>query len=282
MTLVAVRDVESLRRRVQGWRREGRSVALVPTMGAVHKGHLTLMSQALKMADRVVATIFVNPKQFGPAEDFNAYPRREHDDFELINAAGVQLLFSPDANVMYPPGYATNVSVAGLGDVLCGPFRPGHFNGVATVVAKLLLQTLPDIALFGEKDFQQLAIIKRVVADLNIPVDIIGVPTVREADGLAMSSRNAYLSAEERVIAPALNKAITAAASAIAAGQDVAATLNAAKASILASGFRAVDYVDARGVENLTPVTGPGSNGRVFAAAHLRRTRLIDNVPISA
>jgi pantoate--beta-alanine ligase len=189
--LVAVRDVESLRRGVQAWRREGRSVALVPTMGALHKGHLTLMDRAQKMADRVVATIFVNPKQFGPAEDFKSYPRPERDDFKLLNAAGVHVVFIPDVAVMYPQGFATTVCITGLSDVLDGAHRPGHFDGAATVVTKLLLQTQPDIALFGEKDYQQLAIIKRLVTDLNIQVYIIGVPTVRDADGLALSSRNA-------------------------------------------------------------------------------------------
>lgn len=186
VSLVVVRDVESLRGRVQAWRREGLSVALVPTMGALHKGHIMLMNRAQQMADRVIATIFVNPKQFGPHEDFDAYPRREHDDFEMLNAAGVHLLFAPDVAAMYPPGFSTEVKLAGLTDVLDGAHRKGHFDGVATVVTKLLLQAMPDIALFGEKDYQQLAVIKRFVADLNIPVDIIGVPTVREADGLAL------------------------------------------------------------------------------------------------
>lgn len=186
-TLIAVRDVESLRRRVKAWRRDNLSVALVPTMGALHKGHITLMERAKKMADRVIATVFVNPKQFGPKEDFDAYPRQENADFELLNAAGVHLMFAPDIAAMYPPGFSTAVEIKGITDVLDGVARPGHFNGVATVVTKLLLQTLPDIALFGEKDYQQLQVIHRLVADLNIPVDIIGVPTVREADGLAMS-----------------------------------------------------------------------------------------------
>jgi len=277
--LVAVRDVESLRRRVQAWRREGRSVALVPTMGALHKGHLTLMDRAQKMADRVVATIFVNPKQFGAGEDFNAYPRPEHDDFELLNAAGVHLLFAPEVAAMYPQGFATTVNIIGLGDVLDGAHRPGHFDGVATVVTKLLLQTLPDIALFGEKDYQQLAIIKRLVADLNIPVDIIGVPTVRDADGLALSSRNAYLTPEERAKAPALHRAITAAAAAIAAGGDMAGAVSKARDEILKAGFARVDYVEARHAETLQPLN-PGESGRVLAAAHLGRARLIDNVAI--
>lgn len=280
VNLAAVRDVESLRRRIQAWRREGRSVALVPTMGALHKGHITLMERAKKMADRVVATIFVNPKQFGPKEDFGAYPRRETEDFEMLNAAGVHLLFAPDVAVMYPPGFATTVQISGISDHLDGAHRPGHFDGVATVVAKLLLQALPDIALFGEKDYQQLAVIRRLVADLNIPVDIIGIETVREADGLAMSSRNVYLTPEERAQAPALNAAITAAAKAIAQGDDIVAAMAAARTRILAAGFSKVDYVEARHAETLAPLGSNAEPGRVLAAAQLGRARLIDNVAI--
>ncbi len=278
--LVAVRDVESLRRRIQAWRREGRSVALVPTMGALHKGHMTLMDRAQKMADRVVATIFVNPKQFGPKEDFTAYPRREHDDFEMLNTGGVHLLFAPDVAAMYPNGFATGVSVAGISEQLDGAHRPGHFDGVATVVTKLLLQVLPDIALFGEKDYQQLMVIRRLVSDLNIPVDIIGVPTVRETDGLAMSSRNAYLTPEERAQAPALYKIITTAAAAIAAGGDIAQATMAARADLLAAGFASVDYVEVRHGETLAPLTVRVTPARLLAAAHMGRTRLIDNVAI--
>jgi pantoate--beta-alanine ligase len=280
VSLVTVRDVESLRRRVQAWRREGRSVALVPTMGALHKGHITLMERAMKMADRVVATIFVNPKQFGPNEDFSAYPRRETADFELLNAAGVHLLYAPDAAAMYPANFSTNIRISGVGECLDGAHRPGHFDGVATVVAKLLLQALPDIALFGEKDYQQFVLIRRLVADLNIPVDIIGVETVREPDGLALSSRNAYLSADERAQAPALYRAITAAAKSIAAGEPIAAATAVAQAQILASGFSKVDYVEARHTESLAPLASKAEPGRVLAAAQLGRARLIDNIAI--
>lgn len=280
VSLVTVRDVESLRRRIQGWRREGRTVALVPTMGALHKGHITLMERAKRMADRVVATIFVNPKQFGPAEDLSSYPRRETEDFELLNAAGVHLLFAPDVSVMYPANFATSIQIAGLGGQLDGAHRPGHFDGVATVVTKLLLQALPDIALFGEKDYQQLAVIRRLVTDLNIPVDIIGVETVREADGLALSSRNAYLTADERATAPALNAAIAAAAIAIAKGESIAAVTAAARERILAAGFARVDYVEARHAETLAPLGSNAEPGRVLAAAQLGRARLIDNVAI--
>lgn len=279
-TLVAVRDVDSLRRRIKAWRREGKSVALVPTMGALHKGHLTLMDRAQKMADRVVASLFVNPKQFGPSEDFTAYPRPENADFELLNSAGVHLLFAPDVNAMYPAGFATGVRVEGVSEILEGAHRPGHFDGVSTVVAKLLLQTLPDIALFGEKDYQQLTLIRRLVSDLNIPVDIIGVPTVREADGLALSSRNAYLTPEERAKAPALYIALNAAAKAISEGGDIGQITTATAAVLLTRGFRQVDYVEARHADTLAPLTTRTAPGRILAAVHMGRARLIDNVAI--
>ena len=279
-TLVAVRDVDSLRRRIKAWRREGKSVALVPTMGALHKGHLTLMDRAQKMADCVVASLFVNPKQFGPSEDFTAYPRQENADFEMLNSAGVHLLFAPDAAAMYPAGFATAVRLDGIAEILDGAHRPGHFDGVSTVVTKLLLQTLPDIALFGEKDYQQLTLIRRLVSDLNIPVDIIGVPTVREADGLALSSRNAYLTPEERAQAPGLYAGLNAAAKAIHEGGDIAQITAATRAVLLERGFRQVDYVEARHADTLAPLTSRAEPGRVLAAAHLGRARLIDNVPI--
>jgi pantoate--beta-alanine ligase len=280
-SLVTVRDVESLRQRVRSWKQRGLSVALVPTMGALHRGHVVLMEQAHAMADRVIATIFVNPSQFGPHEDFSAYPRQEARDFEMLEKAGVHVLFAPSAEGMYPSGFATSVKLTGLSDVLCGPLRPGHFDGVATVVTKLLLQAQPDIALFGEKDFQQLAVIQRVAADLNIPVDIIGVATVRESDGLAMSSRNAYLTPDERAQAPALYRAIRTAAGKIHQGEDPKDATEEAKLSILAEGFRSIDYVEARQAKTLAPLRRGELLGRVFAAAHLGRARLIDNVEIS-
>jgi pantoate--beta-alanine ligase len=277
--LIIARTIVGLRAQVKAWRAEGLSVALVPTMGALHRGHMHLTHVAKSRADRVIVTIFVNPTQFGPNEDFNAYPRAEERDTNLLRDYGVHALFAPTPAEMYPDGFATSVSVKGLTDVLCGPIRPGHFDGVATVVTKLLLQASPDMALFGEKDFQQLAVIQRFVADLNIPVEIIGVPTVREPDGLALSSRNAYLTLEERKIAPALYAAITKAASAIAGGIDPQTATNTAKAEILKAGFRSIDYVDARDATSLAPLAH-GGNGRVFAAAHLGRARLIDNVPV--
>jgi pantoate--beta-alanine ligase len=281
-SLVVVRDVESLRRRVQAWRGEGLSIGLVPTMGALHVGHMKLLDQAQKMADRVVATIFVNPKQFGPIEDFPSYPRRESDDLEMLNAAGVHLLFAPDAATMYPDGFATTILVAGVDDILDGQHREGHFNGVATVVTKLLLQTLPDIALFGDKDYQQLVLIRRFVEDLNIPVDIIGVPTVRERDGLAISSRNTYLSTEERAKAPLLYVAIATAAKEIADGDDIAKVLKLAREKLIDAGFDAVDYIEARHADSLRPLENASDPGRVLAGARLGRARLIDNVAVPA
>jgi pantoate--beta-alanine ligase len=279
-TFVTLRDVNALRGRVRAWRTSGLSVALVPTMGALHRGHVTLMERAHAIADRVVATIFVNPTQFAPGEDFAAYPRAEARDVAMLKAAGVHVLFAPDAAVMYPPGFATSVRVRELTEVLCGPLRPGHFDGVATVVTKLLNQATPDLALFGEKDYQQLAVIKRAVADLDLAVEIIGVPTVRDVDGLALSSRNAYLSAEERAQAPAMFRAIATAARSIAQGDDPRRAEALARAAILAAGFRAVDYVEARHGETLARLSSRGEPGRVFAAAHLGRARLIDNVAI--
>jgi len=279
-SIVMVRDIDSLRHRIDAWRREHKSVALVPTMGALHKGHFTLMARAQQMAERVVATIFVNPTQFGPREDFSGYPRREADDFQLLAASGVHLVFAPEERTMYPKGFATSVRVKGLSTILDGGHRRGHFNGVATVVTKLLLQAGPNIALFGEKDFQQLTIIKRLVADLNIRTEIIGVPTVREADGLAMSSRNAYLTADERAQAPALFRAIDAAAASIADGANISGALETAANAILDAGFARVDYVEARHAETLAPLKNAGQPGRILAAAQLGRARLIDNVPI--
>ncbi len=279
-SLVTVRDVDSMRQRIRSWKKAGLSVALVPTMGALHRGHIVLMERAHAMAERVIATIFVNPTQFGPTEDLSAYPRREAQDFEMLEKAGVHMLYAPTAAVMYPKDFSTSVHVSGLTDVLCGPLRPGHFDGVATVVTKLLLQAQPDIALFGEKDFQQLAVIRRLTTDLNIPVDIIGVPTVRESDGLAMSSRNAYLTTEERAQAPALYRAISEAAQHIANGINPARATEDAKAKILSAGFRSIDYVDARHAETLALLRPGEKPARVFAAAYLGRARLIDNVEI--
>ncbi|MGH6734752.1 MAG: pantoate--beta-alanine ligase [Methyloceanibacter sp.] len=274
-----VRTVQDLRPRIAAWRQAGETVALVPTMGAIHAGHLSLVTLAKDKADRVVTSLFVNPLQFGPREDFHAYPRDEARDSAALAAAGSDLLYAPDAGEMYPPGFSTKVNVGDLTEDLCGAARPNHFDGVATVVAKLLLQCAPDKAIFGEKDYQQLLIIRRLVRDLNIPVEIIGAPIVREDDGLALSSRNAYLSPDERKIAPLLSQTIHDVAVDLAGGRGADDAVVAARFKLEAAGFR-VDYVAVRDPETLKPLYGPVKRARVLAAVHLGKTRLIDNVPV--
>jgi pantoate--beta-alanine ligase len=273
-----VRTIPELRTRVAEWRRRGRRIGLVPTMGGLHAGHLSLVTEAAERADEVVATLFVNPTQFSPSEDFAAYPREEAADAARFEAAGTALLFAPLAHEIYPPGHSTQVLVGELGRVLEGEFRPHFFAGVATVVTKLLLQSLPDAAMFGEKDYQQLCVVKKLVRDLDIPVEIVGVPTVREADGLAMSSRNRYLDETGRRAAPALYATITLVADAAAKG-DAAAASPAADA-LLDAGFTKVDYVAVRDAATLAPVGSGGGAARVLAAAWIGRTRLIDNVAV--
>jgi pantoate--beta-alanine ligase len=278
-TIDTVRTVRDLRARVATWRSAGDTVALVPTMGAIHQGHLSLVALAKEKADRVVTSLFVNPLQFGPREDFHAYPRDEASDVAVLAAAGSDVLYAPDANEMYSPGFSTKVSVGDLTEDLCGAARPNHFDGVATVVAKLLLQCAPDRAIFGEKDFQQLLVIKRLVRDLNIPVEILGGPIVREDDGLALSSRNAYLSRAERQVAPVLYQTICDVARDLEQGRGADDAAEAARFKLEAAGFR-VDYVAVRDPETLKPLHGPVKTARVLAAVHLGKTRLIDNVPM--
>lgn len=280
-SLLTVRDVDSLRRRIKAWRSTNRSVAFVPTMGALHAGHMALVERAKGLADEVVVSIFVNPTQFSPDEDLDAYPRRESEDWALLDGAGVNLLYMPDVKEMYPDDFQTEVRVTGVSQGLCGGHRAGHFDGVAVVVAKLLLQVLPDYAVFGEKDYQQLAVIKRLVADLNIPVDIVGLPTVRESDGLALSSRNVYLTQEERSIAPVLYQEIKAVAVDVANGVDVAERCAQATQALLNAGFSSVDYLEVRDERMLRKVKSGRAGGRVFVAAYLGVARLIDNVPVS-
>ena len=275
----AVRTVRELRARVAAWRDAGERVALVPTMGAIHAGHLSLVAEAKAQADRVVTSLFVNSLQFGPREDFHAYPRDEASDAAALAAGGSDLLYAPDASEMYPPGFSTKISVSDLTEDLCGAARPNHFDGVATVVGKLLLQCAPDIAIFGEKDYQQLLVIKRLVRDLNIPVEIFGGPIVREDDGLALSSRNAYLSPAERKIAPVLYQTICNLAAELEKGHGAEDASAAARSKLEAAGFR-VDYVAVRNPDTLEPLPGPVKEARVLAAVHLGKTRLIDNVPI--
>ena len=280
MTIVCT-EVRTLRAQVAAWRIAGHRVALVPTMGALHAGHLALVAAARTIADRVVVTIFVNPTQFAPSEDFAAYPRNLEVDRAQVAAAGANLVYAPELPAMYPAGFATAVNVEGPAKAgLEDRFRPTHFAGVATIVVKLLMQAQPDVALFGEKDFQQLKVIEKLVADLDIPVDIRGVPIVREADGLALSSRNVYLDGEARRTAPVLHEVLAACAAAIERGAPVAAQLADALDRIMQAGF-VIDYVEARRADTLAPLTA-GTAGRLLAAARLGRTRLIDNVGIDS
>lgn len=279
--MAVARSVAALRRAVAGWRAQTERVGLVPTMGAIHAGHLALVHAARAQGERVVASLFVNPKQFGPAEDFAAYPRDEAADFAAFAKAGVDLAFTPSVAEMYPPGFAASVHIGGVTEGLDGAFRPGHFDGVATVVAKLLLQCLPDAAYFGEKDYQQLIVVRRLVRDLDIPVRIEGVPTVREDDGLALSSRNVYLSPGERQIAPLLNRVLRDTAARIAERPDnVAAAVEQGLAALRAAGF-AVDYLELRDAADLAPVAALAGPARLLVAARLGRTRLIDNIAVA-
>ncbi|MGN6499680.1 MAG: pantoate--beta-alanine ligase [Tsuneonella sp.] len=280
-----VTTLDMLRSAVTHLRAGGRRLALVPTMGALHQGHLTLVREARRHADAVAVSIFVNPAQFGPNEDLDAYPRRLAEDSALLEAEDVELLWAPAVSEVYPPGFATNVSVSGVSEGLCGAARPGHFDGVATVVCKLFNQVRPDVALFGEKDWQQLAVIRRMARDLDLTrphVDAIhGVPTVRESDGLALSSRNQYLSPEARAQAAALPQAIREAIAAIVAGSALAPTLAALEAHLLQAGFDSVDYAalaDAGSLELLDRL-GAGPT-RLLVAARIGGTRLIDNMAV--
>jgi pantoate--beta-alanine ligase len=276
-----VRDVETLRTAVAELRADGGKIALVPSMGALHAGHMALVAEARRRARHVVASIFVNPRQFGPNEDLALYPRREASDARMLEEEGTAILWAPDAAAMYPEGFATNVSVAGISEGLCGASRPGHFDGVATVVLKLLNQVQPELALFGEKDYQQLAVIRRMARDLDLAVEIASVPTQRDADGLALSSRNAYLTDEEREAARALPRALGEAASAIQRGSSVVEALSAARERLARAGFDPIDYVELRDAETLEPRDALSAPARLLAAARIGKTRLIDNLPLA-
>ena len=276
-----IRQKKALAETVAVFRGEGHRIALVPTMGALHAGHMALIEEAKLRADRVVASIFVNPRQFGPGEDLDAYPRRETKDADMLRAAGCALLWAPSADEMYPAGFATSVAVAGVSEDLDGAVRDGHFDGVATVVAKLFSQVRPDVALFGEKDYQQLAVIRRMTDDLDLGVEIVGIPTQRDVDGLALSSRNAYLTDEDRLAARALPRALGEAAAAITAGGNVADILDKARAALEKAGFDPVDYIELRDAATLAPMTALDRPARLLAAARIGGARLIDNLAIA-
>ena len=279
--LPIVRTVPALRARLQAWRERRERIALVPTMGALHEGHLSLIRLARAQAERVVCSIFVNPKQFGPAEDLDAYPRQEDADARLLAQERCDLIYAPAAEAIYPPGFATTVSVAGPSAGLDGDARPGHFDGVATVIAKLLLQSAPDVAVFGEKDYQQLLVIRRLAADLDLTTEILSAPTARADDGLALSSRNAYLSEDERRVAGRLNKVLKEIAGAVARGAPVEQAEAVGREGLQQAGFEPVDYFEVRAAADLRRFEGKADRpARVFAAAFLGKTRLIDNWPV--
>lgn len=281
--ITVIRTLHDLR----GWRSiqrsEGREVALTPTMGALHAGHLSLVEISRSRADTVIASLFVNPTQFAPNEDFGAYPRDEGRDFKLLSDAGCEAVYAPDVATIYPAGFDTTIIVGSVAVPLEGAFRPHHFAGVATVVAKLLIQVSPDLAVFGQKDYQQLQVIRRLVLDLDLPMEIVGAPIVREADGLALSSRNVYLTPSERAVAPALYEALLQAAEALRFGAEIEATEDMGRARVLAAGFTSVDYFEARDPITLARLP-PGElsgQARILAAARLGRTRLIDNLSVT-
>ena len=281
-TLPAVRTRSELQDQINTWKLKGMRVGFVPTMGSLHDGHLSLVQTALSVCDRVVASIFVNPTQFAPHEDFDDYPRTEESDRKKLQTAGADLAYVPSVQEMYPDGSVTNVRVEGLSDMLDGIYRPHFFYGVTTIVARLFLHVQPHVAVFGEKDYQQLQIIRRMVTDLAFPIEIIGAPTVRDADGLAQSSRNAYLTEEERAAAPAMKRALDFAAELLANGARVDDALDEACEQLQNAGFQSIDYVSAINPTDLTDLplreVNRGFEGRLLAAAWLGKTRLIDNI----
>ena len=275
-----IRELDPLRNALDDIRKSGRTIGLVPTMGALHEGHMRLVEVAAEQCDAVVTSIFVNPTQFGEGEDLDAYPRQEAADAALLTAANVDIVWAPALDQIYPDGFATNVSISRVSMGLCGGSRPGHFDGVATIVAKLFNQVRPDAAYFGEKDFQQLAVIRRMARDLDFTHKIVGVPTVRDPDGLAMSSRNAYLTPEQRANAVALPRAMQEAAAAIANGGNMGVILEDARARLLSAGFHKVDYFELRNADTLEIMEVFTTPARLLAAAHIGATRLIDNIAV--
>lgn len=280
MSAPIVRSLSDLRAMVSGWKKNGDTVGVVPTMGALHQGHLSLVRAAKEGCDRVIVTIFINPKQFNSPEDYENYPRTEEGDAQKLGPFDVDAVYVPDGPTMYPDGFATNVSVGGMTDVLCGAHRPGHFDGVATVVSKLFLQSQADRAYFGEKDFQQLQVVTRLAADLDIPIEVVGCPTIREEDGLAMSSRNLLLSDRARVWAPELNAAMEDMAEGLLAGGNAADLRAKAVARIERAGFTQVEYLDLRACDTLEELDSPTRPARLLAAAWLAGVRLIDNIAV--
>lgn len=274
------RTLYGLRVQTTVWRKAGETIGVVPTMGALHQGHLSLARAARDRCDRVIVTIFVNPKQFNNPDDLDSYPRTEEDDARKLESIGVDLIYVPDPEQIYPDGFATTVSVAGLTDMLCGAARPGHFDGVATVVSKLFLQTSADFAFFGEKDYQQLQVVRRLAADLDIPIEVIGCPTIREEDGLAMSSRNLLLSDRSRIKAPVLAEVMEDMRARLLEGAAMRDIVEDARARVLAAGFNAIDYLELRDGSDLSLLDKTKPDARLFAAAWLAGVRLIDNIAI--
>ena len=275
-----VRESLALNLALSEWVADGERIAFVPTMGALHDGHLALIERAKALAERVVVSIFVNPLQFNDPSDLERYPRDEDSDLAKLEAAGCDLVWLPGSSDLYPEGFATTVSVAGVSERWEGEHRPGHFDGVATVVAKLFGEVVPNVAVFGEKDFQQLAVIRRMAADLGLCDEIVGVPTVRESDGLALSSRNALLSADERQRAIGLYRALRNARSSILAGQPVEAALAEGRNALLLAGFSRIDYFTLVEGATLEPLDRPQPDARLIAAAVIGTTRLIDNLAL--
>ncbi len=273
-----IRTVADLRHRIHSFRAEGHQIGLVPTMGGLHDGHLSLVRRSKELSNRTIVTIFVNPTQFGEGEDLKTYPRNEARDSEMLAQEGAHLLFAPRVAEVYPEGYSTSIKVSGIGEILEEEYRPGFFKGVASVVTKLLIQALPDVAIFGEKDYQQLQVIKCLTRDLDIPVKIKGAATIRESDGLALSSRNAYLNNAERLTAPALFQTISAVVKKVSHGEDIRETEAWAIETLNNSNFGKIDYITVRDAQTLLPPTDPTRPMRVLAAAWLGRVRLIDNI----
>lgn len=274
------RTLAGLRVQTTAWRKAGETIGVVPTMGALHQGHLSLARAARAACDRVIVTIFVNPKQFNNPDDLKNYPRTEHADARKLESTGVDLIYVPSPDQIYPDGFATTITVSGLTDMLCGAARPGHFDGVATVVPKLFLQTSADKAFFGEKDYQQLQVVRRLATDLDIPIEVVGCPTIREEDGLAMSSRNLLLSDRSRVYAPVLAEVMSEMAAQLRSGETMTALQETARARLLAAGFNDIDYLELRDGHDLSLLDKTRPNARLFAAAWLAGVRLIDNIAV--